>query len=233
MKNIFFTVSIFISCSLLGALEKSMLAARYNNFSASEESGMVFVEWLESSKDFIQYVDTGIVPTSDCTIYGKYQRLGANSYNAGDYNYLLGGNYDGDTSHSCYGVYSHGPCQTKFNFMTCVYNGRIIDYTVGVYDKSIQELVMDVNQITLNGYTTTAIVQPNSVKSEETFKLFGRPDYKSNQVRIWYFKMTINGEPIIDLVPVRVVKVGYFYDRVTDTLFGVSGEGELTIGPDL
>lgn len=38
---------------------------------------------------------------------------------------------------------------------------------------------------------------------------------------------------VLDLIPVRIGQVGYMYDRVSGDLFGNSGTGSFTIGPDV
>ena len=48
--------------------------------------------------------------------------------------------------------------------------------------------------------------------------------------RIYYITFSKNGELVFDAIPVRVGKKGYFYDRITDSLFG-DGVG-LIPGPD-
>ena len=51
--------------------------------------------------------------------------------------------------------------------------------------------------------------------------------------RIYSCKMTSNGVLIRDMIPVRVGQVGYMYDKVSGTLFGNSGSGSFTLGPDV
>ena len=50
-------------------------------------------------------------------------------------------------------------------------------------------------------------------------------------VRVYYAKVD-DGDNHVDLVAVRKNGVGYMYDRVSGTLFGNSGTGAFTIGPD-
>ena len=49
----------------------------------------------------------------------------------------------------------------------------------------------------------------------------------------YYFKLvTVEGETVLDLIPVRKDGVGYMYDRVSGELFGNAGTGAFIIGPD-
>ena len=50
----------------------------------------------------------------------------------------------------------------------------------------------------------------------------------------YYFKLvTVEGETVLDLIPVRKDGVGYMYDRVSGRLYGnAAGTGAFIIGPD-
>ena len=51
-------------------------------------------------------------------------------------------------------------------------------------------------------------------------------------LRVKAFSMSDNDETLRDYTPVRVGSVGYFYDKVSNQLFGNSFAGDLVIGPD-
>lgn len=51
--------------------------------------------------------------------------------------------------------------------------------------------------------------------------------------RIYAVQITQGTEIIMDLIPVRVGNVGYMYDKVSGNLFGNSGTGSFTLGPDV
>ena len=50
----------------------------------------------------------------------------------------------------------------------------------------------------------------------------------------YYFKLvTVEGETVLDLIPVRKDGVGYMYDRVSEKLYGNAADsGAFIIGPD-
>ena len=50
----------------------------------------------------------------------------------------------------------------------------------------------------------------------------------------YYFKLvTVEGETVLDLIPVRVGSVGYMYDRVSGKLYGNAADsGAFILGPD-
>lgn len=63
----------------------------------------------------------------------------------------------------------------------------------------------------------------------------GNPTFGKGSIkRISYAKIfNENNNLILDLIPVRIGSVGYMYDKVSDTLFGNSGTGSFTLGPDV
>lgn len=51
--------------------------------------------------------------------------------------------------------------------------------------------------------------------------------------KIRAFKISNNGQLLLDMIPVRVGQVGYMYDKVSGQLFGNSGTGSFIIGNDV
>ena len=47
-----------------------------------------------------------------------------------------------------------------------------------------------------------------------------------------HIKIQMGDNHVRDFIPVRVVTVGYMYDRVSGQLFGNAGTGAFIIGPD-
>ena len=219
-----------------------MLVAHRNGMAVLGKPYDAEVEYLESSDTDIQWIDTGLVPAYTWTIEGKYQRQGASGYNAGDYNVLFGGNFDGDAEHSCYGVYSHGPWLTKFDFDNKLYAGVLFQWdegNPGVYDKSEQTLSMDASAVSINGVSKPPSARDGTsvIRSSETFKLFNVLTTKANWTRIWYCKIVDGSNIVRDMIPVRFtneqgVSEGAMYDRVSGQLFRIVGTGAFTIGPD-
>ena len=54
----------------------------------------------------------------------------------------------------------------------------------------------------------------------------------ATQAKIASYKHIKNGQPVIDLIPVRVGNTGYMYDKVSCKLLGNSGSGNFVLGPD-
>lgn len=192
------------------------------------------VEYLESSLTELMFIDTGIVPDINCRIICKYQRQGsATGDGIGNYKGLFGGNYDGDVNHLCYGVYSHGPWNTRFDFHQKLYHGNLVDYTVGITDKALQVLEMDSSTISVNGIVQTTSMTISGIESKLPMRLFSGDDEYANWCKIWYFAIERDGVALIYLIPVRKGNIGFMYDMVTGGLFGNQGNGQFIIGPDL
>ena len=73
--------------------------------------------------------------------------------------------------------------------------------------------------------------------SELAYYLFARhntqgaPDAFSS-VRLYSYRVESGGKPILDLVPVRVGRVGHLFDKVSQKLFSNKGEGAFVLGKD-
>ena len=50
--------------------------------------------------------------------------------------------------------------------------------------------------------------------------------------RIYSFELSLGGETILDLIPVRKGNIGYMYDRVSGQFLGNAGTGDFVIGHD-
>lgn len=56
---------------------------------------------------------------------------------------------------------------------------------------------------------------------------------KSNDIRIYSFKLVKNGKVLFDMIPVRVGDEGFLYNKVSRKLYGNSGTGKFILGPDI
>lgn len=51
--------------------------------------------------------------------------------------------------------------------------------------------------------------------------------------KLYLFKIEASGNTLLDMIPVRVGRVGYMYDKVSGQLFGNAGTGSFILGPDI
>ena len=99
--------------------------------------------------------------------------------------------------------------------------------------------------ISLNGNvlsskeTTTKIPYVANTNKMELFAIRGINTSTTNILGTWaglcyYFRLvTVEGETVLDLIPVRKDGVGYMYDRVSGKLYGNAADsGAFIIGPD-
>jgi hypothetical protein len=54
----------------------------------------------------------------------------------------------------------------------------------------------------------------------------------SKAFKVYRFKLYSSGVLVRDFIPVRKGTTGYLYDAVSETLYGNSGTGDFTLGPD-
>lgn len=58
------------------------------------------------------------------------------------------------------------------------------------------------------------------------------PDGNKCKMKFYSCKIYDNNVLVRDFIPVRIGQVGYMYDKVSGQLFGNSGTGSFTLGPD-
>lgn len=66
------------------------------------------------------------------------------------------------------------------------------------------------------------------------FRIFG--GYQNNNrypIRIKSFYIKKGNDTLYDLIPIRIGQVGYMYDKISKAIFGNSGTGSFTLGPDV
>ena len=89
--------------------------------------------------------------------------------------------------------------------------------------------------VTINGqaYSISTTSYQGAINNQ--FYLFGiNSTYKSPAgLRMSNCQILVNGNVARDFIPVRVGSTGYMYDKVSGTLFGNSGSGSFTLGPDV
>ncbi len=73
-----------------------------------------------------------------------------------------------------------------------------------------------------NNYSVTIGTRSNNRKLE-TWHFVGK---------VFYVSLYIDNALVLDLVPVRIGEVGFFYDRVTGNFFRNMGTGAFVLGPD-
>lgn len=97
---------------------------------------------------------------------------------------------------------------------------------------------MSSNNIYVNNTLTTSIASYSTFRTPCPITLFALNQNNSItehfRGKIYYIKLynKSTSELIADFIPVRVGQVGYMYDKISNKLFGNSGSGTFTLGPD-
>ena len=175
------------------------------------------VEYLESTGT--QWIDTGIMPTRTIKSVFDYQLTSQTagrglfgSYETSKHYYIYQNSatafevgFGGNESNAFMSdLYLH---EIEFNNLTVLVDGKTV-YTGDSYFASYK-------------YTLPLF----TIRSGNTI-------YEGSSAKIFYLEIYDDGVLVRDFIPVRVVTVGYMYDRVSGQLFGNAGTGEFIIGPD-
>jgi len=180
------------------------------------------IEYIQGSGG--PYIDTGIDVPDVTRVAMKMEvatRPAANEYPFGEQGFF-------------------GSTAAKGRLMLCVYVNTNADYlaycdfpNVGRTTYSLSSSVITINK---SFAVATAITNTQRILVFRAAKNATRvtPTDVSNGVyRLYYLKLWgANDALIFDGIPVRKGQVGYLYDKVSGNLFGNSGSGTFTLGPD-
>ena len=171
------------------------------------------VEYLESNGD--RYIDTGIKAD-----YGLIYRVDAETFiNAG----------------CVFGAYDRRMImQINIDSYVLYNTSRIVRNPSGFRVGVRCEEILGPNIYKHDGVSLPATFGTENVNSNVV--LFGRSEntsYSQNfKGRIFGFSISLNGNEIIDFIPVKKDGLGYMYDSVSGHLFGEVYARPFVIGPD-
>lgn len=187
------------------------------------------VEYLQS--DGSQYINTDIVLTKnyiiilDCAVISGSSFptvLGALSEN-NQFSIPLALNNSGNPY-----TQVGGPGSFATLYSTNKFGSTIVHYIC--FGDGIKQYISD-------GYKTVSVSFSGSLSTLSMY-LFARHRHDTTvgnyaTAKIGKVSITIGGVLQRDYIPVRVGTVGYLYDKVSGELFGNSGTGSFTLGPDV
>lgn len=185
------------------------------------------MEYLESSGT--QVVDTGIAPSLDLGIWASAELL-----SPGGSNIILFGCTESETYANGYGI--------GFDFKGWFYQGELTNYTpipqVG------EKVEIEMNYLNDGRGKVSPLEVDKAIKKSATYTQltiaifnFRSDDIASisrfapRSARVYGFRCTRGEELILDLIPVVKNGVGYFYDTLSERLFGNVGTGDFIVGP--
>lgn len=172
------------------------------------------VEYLQS--DGNQWIDTGINLRQKVIMSATVSISRSITTNS----VLFGAFYDNSTAPK-FQIYINSSC--KWGSANTYYN--YYEITGG-------------GTVSLNTKYTPIVAAKAAQASDATIYIFARHNDGTstlpiNGLRIYGAHITSGGLIVRDFVPVRVGNIGYLYDRVSGSLFGNSGTGNFTLGPDV
>lgn len=191
--------------------------------------GCVAIEYLESAGG-IQWIDTGIVvDDNNYVLKCDMERTQVPSLAWCGYF----GSYPLSTQSPCTRLINSGTSVNLYVNYSRVGSGGNTAPGYTIFDPSVRTVYMLYNG-KLDYYRneklfySLSISAPNGIDTD-TIRVFGDGAY----MRLYRFSIMYNGEPIIDLIPVRDDVVGCLYDTISGQLFYNEGTDEFIVGPDL
>ena len=183
---------------------------------------IVEIEYLESNGN--QYINTEYYPNNATVITTKY-------YNQPKSQSPFAARWTGADTYDTFGVYV-----AEFN-KTIVYFGRYSDTkyeNISISSSNTIEMTIGVSEVVVNNSSIS--ISRDSFTSSYPLYLFamnnvGTVGFKS-KTKMYNLKIVEGNTTILDLVPVRVGQVGYMRDKISGKLYGNSGTGSFTLGPD-
>lgn len=180
------------------------------------------IEYLESTGT--QYIETNVIPNANTGIY-----INVTCTNNSD-TFIVGCRNEGGNTRWCIGHSS------KF------YYGYSTYATVNVSQSPAECWLnyLDSKKFRVkNNYGSDVTVNLPTLSFTPAYniRLFGSAgvvaSYSKWKGKIYHISITQGSDLIMDFIPVRVGQVGYMYDKVSGNLFGNSGTGSFTLGPDV
>ena len=188
------------------------------------------LEYLKS--DGNAYIDTGVLVSSDISVYNEMYSESKTDFNTDGY-------YD-NTQEAVIRFYRYVPWSYRDEIQ--LYCGTSMSYSNPPYSvQTWHSILTDIkNKVAILDGTSYNYNYASTFTGKANLPIFARCDVKStgtfyyvnavNRERI--FKIWQNDVLVRDFIPVRVGSVGYMYDRVSKQLFGNSGTGAFILGPD-
>ena len=181
------------------------------------------IEYLESTGT--QYIDTGILFDSACTIKCSVVMTVQNT----EFD-IVGNIYGSATTSGAFvlGVYN------KFIFFYNYPNTRVDSSTYQETENLYNiEVVSNSSGRTLTVNGTSYSKSGASFTNSGSIIIFGGgPSVRLASIKLRSFGITKDGNKVIDHIPVRVGTTGYLFDKVSGQLFGNAGTGAFILGPD-
>jgi hypothetical protein len=212
------------------------------------------IQYLESTGT--EYIDLNYHPRGNDIFEIKVRSTTISFYyNTQGSNYPLWNPFFGvqqSGTVKCYGTYVRSKSNNDYllyyynqisgnavyvNYKPALTSQTVLNWFIYTFNKNAVTRT-DMNGTTTN-LTASGTNNGNDTQLPLSMWLFGVNDStvstgKTSKLQIEYFKVKDkNQNPIFNLVPVRIGTIGYMYDKISKQLFGNSGTGTFTLGPDI
>ena len=179
------------------------------------------VEYIGSNSSasaIYQYIDTGIVPTTDYQIHIKIGALA--TYPAADSSLFLQ-----TWAVKCFFIQIGRSHQNEI-----YWHGMNPASWKPLSSDGVNDIVCGNGFITINGTTYSA--NNYLTDNANTIKLFNNSSGRKSAFDLYLFEVLNNGVVIASFKPVRVGTEGCLYETISGQIFHNNGTGSFTIGPD-
>lgn len=184
----------------------------------------IFVEYIESTGT--QYIDTNYIPTLDDEIIADLQHMATDSDYYGDRMFF--GNQVKDSSLSCIFVEQYTP---SFRWYTRF--GTISSRSANATDiEKTERITITINKTRFSTSEGTSLTFSDLVELNQTpLMIFNQKSTsganRTSKMKLWSFKVTRNGNTMMDLRPCIHPKTfeACMYDTVSHKYFYNQGEG--------
>lgn len=183
------------------------------------------IEYLQS--DGNQWVNTEIVPTTNTVAEGNFMYTKFVAYGAILSNYI-------SENHNVYRIILTNSSGNVYFCCNTKAGGGSVSTTCSLGAK--HSFTLDSTGLTIDGVKKAGSAVNGTANNTELVLFTNKltePTIRDIGCTIYDLKIYESGVLVRDMYPVRVGQVGYMYDKISNRLFGNSGTGTFTLGPDI
>lgn len=138
---------------------------------------------------------------------------------------------------NAFGLWNGGSVGNRYSVLFFNYNATWRDLNgVWTNDSTVRTVKLDNKCIIDNAIVSSYNIASFNVGNPLAIFAY-RPNltasYTYLHMRVYYYKIFESDTLAMDFIPVRIGQTGYLYDTISGQLFGNSGTGDFTLGPDV
>lgn len=175
-----------------------------------------------------QYIDTGIMASQS-------SKIDVDALWTDNSSQALAGARNYDTKNAkAFCIYMLSDPAVQFTFNTTPYNATGYDLTTR-HKYTLNQRRVYIDDVLVNTFSTKTFTTSDTILIGSSHTGTNGTDVESRMfVGNVYGSQVWSGSTLVrDYITVRVGQVGFFYDRVSKTLFGNAGTGDFILGNDI